>query len=150
VWFTEHGGNRITQFLPTDDTFHQHPLPTKQAFPFGIIYQSNRVWFVEHVANSIGTFDPATGSFDSFSIPNNSSDVQLLAVDQAGNVWFTLPASNVVGVLTPTTSSLQLSTNSSNGNLIQIAIITALVISALTVVSFVLGRKRMKHKIRRR
>ncbi len=153
VWFSEHGGNRITQFIPANDTFHQHPLPTERAFPFGITYQSNRVWFVEHVANSIATFDPTTGSFNSFPIPNNSSDVQLLAVDQAGNVWFTLPASNVLGVLTPSTSSLQLTSNSNNGNFIQIAVIAAVAIVGLVIgVSSVRRRilRKMKHKIRRR
>ncbi|HYW00823.1 MAG TPA: copper resistance protein CopC [Candidatus Acidoferrum sp.] len=150
VWFTEHGGNRITQFILANDTFHQHPLPTERAFPFGITYQSNRVWFVEHVANSIATFDPTTGSFNRFPIPNNSSDVQLLAVDQAGNVWFTLPASNVLGVLTPTTSSLQLTSNANNNNFIQIAVIAAVAIAGLTIASLLLGRRRMKRKIRHR
>ena len=148
VWFTEHGGNRITHFIVVNDTFYQYPIPTNEAFPFGIYYQSNRVWFVEHIANAIGTFDPATGSFASFSIPNNSSDVQLLVVDKAGNVWFTLPASNVLGVLTSSTSSLQLVPNSNNGSFISLAVIAAVVTAAVTIVSFILGRRRMMRKAR--
>jgi len=76
--------------------------------------------------------------------------VQLLAVDQAGNVWFTLPASNVLGVLTPTTSSLQLTSNANDNNFIQIAVIAAVAIAGLTITSLLLGRRRMKHKIRNR
>lgn len=148
VWFTEHGGNRITHFNVVNDTFYQYPIPTNEAFPFGIFYQSNRVWFVEHIANAIGTFDPATGTFASFSIPNNSSDVQLLAVDKAGNVWFTLPASNVLGVLTSSTSSLQLAPNSNNGSFISLATIAAVVTAVVTIASFILGRRRMKRKVR--
>ena len=152
VWFTEHAGNRITEFHVTNQTFQSYTIPTPQAFPFGITYHANRIWFVEHIANAIGSFDLATGTFSNFPVPNNSSDVQLLSVDQAGNVWFTLPATNVLGVLTSTTSSLQLTSNTNNSMFTQLALVAAIGIGASSIAAFVLGRKRMERKagLRRR
>ena len=106
---------------------------------------------MEHIANAIGSLDLATHAFSNFAIPNNSSDVQLLSVDQAGNVWFTLPASNVLGVLTSTTSSLQLVSNANNSSdFIQLALIAAVIVGSVTITALVLGQRRMKHKSRTR
>jgi copper transport protein len=146
VWFTEHAGNRITQFNVINQTFQSYTIPTPQAFPFGITYHANRIWFVEHIANAIGSLDVATGTFSNFPVPNNSSDVQLLSVDQAGNIWFTLPATNVLGVLTSTTSPLQLSANPNNSSFTQLALVAGIVIAASSVVAFVMGRERMERK----
>jgi streptogramin lyase/putative copper export protein/methionine-rich copper-binding protein CopC len=146
VWFTEHAGNRLTEFHVANQTFQSYAIPTPQAFPFGITYHANRIWFVEHIANAIGSLDLATGTFSNFPVPNNSSDVQLLAVDSAGNVWFTLPAANVLGVLTSTNSSLQLISNSNNGAFTQLALAVAILVAASTTGAFVLGRRRMEHK----
>jgi streptogramin lyase/putative copper export protein/methionine-rich copper-binding protein CopC len=146
VWFTEHAGNRITEFHATNQTFQSYTIPTPQAFPFGIAFHANRVWFVEHIANAIGSLDLGTGTFSNFPVPNNSSDVQLLSVDQGGNVWFTLPASNVLGVLTSTTSPLQLTSISNNSSFTQLALVAAIVIAASSIVAFVVGRKRMERK----
>jgi streptogramin lyase len=146
IWFTEHAGNRITKFDAKTKSFHSYAIPTDQAFPFGITYHNNRLWFIEHIANAIGSLDPATDSFSNFPIPNNSSDVQLLSVDQAGNVWFTLPASNVLGVLTSTTSTLQLVSNSNNSDFIQLAVIATVIVGSASIVALVLGQRRMKRK----
>lgn len=147
VWFTEHAGNRITHFTSQNQTFRAYPIPTAQAFPFGIAYHNGRIWFVEHIANAIGNLDPVTGTFSNFPVPNNSSDVQLLSVDQSGNVWFTLPASNILGALTPTTSLLQLTPNTNNTPFTQLALVAALVIAASSLVAFIMGRKRMDRKM---
>ena len=150
IWFTEHAGNRITQFDAKNQTFHPHVIPTDHTFPFGITYQANRLWFVEHIANAIGSLDLVTGVFSNFPIPSNSSDVQLLSIDKGGNVWFTLPASNVLGVLTPTNSLLQLDSNSNSSDLIQPAIIAVLIIRPATIVGLILGQRRMKRRARGR
>lgn len=148
IWFTEHAGNRITRFDAKNQSFSSYAITTNQAFPFGITYHANRLWFVEHIANGIGSLDLATRTFSNFPIPNNSSDVQLLSVDQSGNVWFTLPASNVLGVLTSTTSNLQLVSNSNNSDFIQLAVIAAVVVGSASIVALVLGQRRMKRKVR--
>jgi streptogramin lyase/putative copper export protein/methionine-rich copper-binding protein CopC len=147
VWLTEHGGNRITRFDTTNQTFKNFPLSNNQAFPFGLaFYQQNRIWFVEHIGNAIATLDLTTGRVDTFSIPKPSSDVQLLAVDSKGNVWFTLPAVNVLGVLTSTTSGLQLETSSSSQTLTQIVIISSATIIVTVPVVLLLGQRRMRRK----
>ena len=148
IWFSEHAGNRITQFEVQNQTFRSYAIPTAQAFPFGITYHANRLWFVEHIANAIGSLDLATDTFSNFPIPNNSSDVQLLSTDQVGNVWFTLPASNVLGVLTPTVSTLQLVTTSDNSSFIRLATIAAVDIGLVSVAALILGQRRMKRKAR--
>ena len=148
VWFTEHAGNRITEFHVSNQTFQSYNIPTAQAFPFGIAYHANRIWFVEHISNAIGTLDPVTGVFSNFPVPNNSSDVQLLSVDQAGNVWVTLPASNVLVVLTPTTSTLQLTANPNNSTITQLALVAAIAVGSASIVAFLFGRRRMKRKAR--
>lgn len=150
IWFTEHAGNRITQFDLENQTFHTYVIPTDHAFPFGITYHANRLWFVEHIANAIGSLDLATGAFVNFPIPSNSSDVQLLSTDQGGNVWFTLPASNVLGVLTPTSSLLQLDPNSNSSDLTQLAVIAVIIIMTATIVGLFLGQRRMKRRARGR
>lgn len=150
IWFTEHAGNRITEFDPQKEIFHSYVVPNAEAYPFGLAYHDDRLWFVEHIANAIGSFDMAAGTFTNFPIPNNNSDVQLLAIDQVGNVWFTLPASNTFGVLTPTTSTLQLVTASNNSGFTYVAAATAIAIGAATVVAFILGQRRMRRKTRNR
>jgi virginiamycin B lyase len=148
IWFTEHAGNRITRFDAKNQSFSSYAIPTSQAFPFGITYHSNRLWFVEHIANAIGSFDLETHTFSNFPIPNNSSDVQLLSVDQAGNVWFTLPANNVLGVLTSPTSTLQLVPNSNNSDFAQLAVVAAVIVGAASMIALILGQRRMKRKAR--
>jgi streptogramin lyase/putative copper export protein len=147
IWFTEHAGNRITRFDAKNQSFSSYAITTNQAFPFGITYHANRLWFVEHIANAIGSLDLATHIFSNFPIPNNSSDVQLLSVDQSGNVWFTLPASNVLGVLTSATSTLQLVSNSNNSDFIQLAVVAAVIVGSASIVALVLGQRRMKRKV---
>jgi len=146
IWFTQHAGDRITQFDPKNQSFSSYPIPTNQAFPFGIAYHANTIWFVEHIANSIGSLDLATHTFSHFPVPNNMSDVQLLSVDQSGNVWFTLPATNVLGVLTSTTSPLQLVSNSNNAEFIQLSVVAAVIVGSATIAALVLGQRRMRHK----
>jgi len=147
VWITEHGGNRITMFDPTNQSFKSFQLSDDKAFPFGLaLYQKDRVWFVEHIANSIATLDLTTGRFDTFPIPNPTSDVQLLAVDSQGNVWFTLPASDVLGVLVPKTSSLELESNSNSGTLTQVVLILGAIIILAVPIVLVLGQRRMRRK----
>ena len=148
IWFTEHAGNRITQFDPKNQSFYSYTIPTKQAFPFGITYHANTIWFVEHIANAIGSLDLATHTFSSFPVPNNSSDVQLLSVDESGNVWFTLPASNVLGVLTSTTAALQLVSNTSNSDFVLVAVIAAVIVGLASIAALILGQRRMKRRAR--
>src|SRR5208337_3551227 len=148
IWFTEHAGNRITQFDPKNQSFQPYPIPTNQAFPFGITYHANTIWFVEHIANAIGSLDLSTHTFSNFPVPNNSSDVQLLSVDQLGNVWFTLPASNVLGVLTSTTSTLQLVSYANNSDFILLAVVAAVIVGSASIAALVLGQRRMKRKAR--
>ncbi len=150
IWFTEHAGNRITQFDLENQTFHTYVIPTDHAFPFGITYHANRLWFVEHIANAIGSLDLVTGAFVNFPIPSNSSDVQLLSTDQSGNVWFTLPASSVLGVLTPTSSVLQLDPNSNSSDFTKLAVIAVIIIMTATIVGLFLGQRRMKRRARGR
>jgi streptogramin lyase len=150
IWFTEHAGNRITKFDPQNQTFQSFTIPTAQAFPFGITYHAGRLWFVEHIANAIGNLDPATGTFSNFPIPNNSSDVQLLALDQAQNVWLTLPASNMLGALTPTTSTLQIAPAANNTGFVQLSLVAAIAVSSATIVAFIFGRRRMQHRAKLR
>ena len=148
IWFTEHAGNRITRFDAKNQSFQSYAIPTSQAFPFGITYHANRLWFVEHIANAIGSFDLETHTFSNFPVPNNSSDVQLLSVDQAGNVWFTLPANNVLGVLTSTTSALQLVSNSNNSDFVTTCGSCCSNCWGSKYVALVLGQRRMKRKVR--
>ena len=148
IWFTEHAGNRITQFVPKNQSFYSYTIPTNQAFPFGITYHANTIWFVEHIANAIGSLDLSTHTFSNFPVPNNMSDVQLLSVDQSGDVWFTLPASNVLGVLTSTTSTLQLVSTPNNSDFVQLAVIAAVIVGSASIAALVLGQRRMKRKAR--
>ncbi len=148
IWFTQHAGNRITQYDPKNQSFYSYTIPTPQAFPFGITYHANTIWFVEHIANALGSLDLSTHTFSNFPVPNNMSDVQLLSVDQSGNVWFTLPASNVLGVLTSTTSALQLVSNANNSDFVQLAVIVAVIVGSATIAALVLGQRRMKRKAR--
>lgn len=112
VWFTDHGANSFSAFIPQNSTWKQfwvNPptgvsfggVPIVQSLPAQIlIAEDGSVWLAEHQGNNMARFDPATGVLTEYEVPTRPlTETLWLALDENGNVWFTEYETGKIGVV---------------------------------------------------
>ncbi|HSA74571.1 MAG TPA: hypothetical protein VLE21_00100, partial [Candidatus Nitrosocosmicus sp.] len=89
IFISEHEGNAISVFDPITESFRQLPLNSKEALPFGMVFDKyHNLWIAEHLTNRITVMDPITGQQEGVEIPTPNPFVQYMTVDRTGQVWF--------------------------------------------------------------
>ncbi|MDN5845667.1 MAG: copper resistance protein CopC [Candidatus Nitrosocosmicus sp.] len=89
IFISEHEGNVISIFDPITETFRQLALNSKEALPFGMVFDKyHNLWIAEHLTNKITVMDPITGKQKRIDIPTSNPFVQYLTTDKTGQVWF--------------------------------------------------------------
>ncbi|MCL4518664.1 MAG: hypothetical protein M1587_05630, partial [Thaumarchaeota archaeon] len=112
VWFTDHGANSFSEFIPQNNTWRQfwvNPpigvsfggVPIAQSLPAQIqIDKNGNVWLAEHQGNRIARFDSSKGILTEYLVPTRPlTETLWLALDQNGNAWFTEHDTGKIGVL---------------------------------------------------
>ncbi len=81
-------------------TFHEFPIPTANAFPFGIAAgPDGNLWFAENGSNAIGRITPA-GAISEF--PVGTGGPEQIASGPDGDLWFTQElGTGQIGRITP-------------------------------------------------
>ncbi|MGD9671872.1 MAG: copper resistance protein CopC [Candidatus Nitrosocosmicus sp.] len=109
IFISEHEGNAISVFDPVTETFRQLPLDSKEALPFGMVFDKYRnLWIAEHLTNRITVMDPITGEQKGVEIPTPNPFVQYLTVDRTGQVWFAEQRGNALARIDTSIDSMPL------------------------------------------
>lgn len=89
IFISEHEGNTISIFDPNTETFRKLSLESKEALPFGMVFDKyHNLWIAEHLTDQITVMDPITGEQKGVEIPTSNPFVQYLTTDDTGQVWF--------------------------------------------------------------
>jgi copper transport protein len=121
IFISEHEGNAISIFDPITETFRQLAISSKEALPFGMVFDKyHNIWIAEHLTNEITVMNPITGEQREVEIPTSNPFVQYLTTDKAGQVWFAEQRGNALARIDTSINSLPISSQSStlpnNGN----------------------------------
>lgn len=110
IFISEHEGNAISIFDPITETFRQLALDSKEALPFGMVFDKyQNLWIAEHLTNEITVMDPITGEQRGVEIPTSNPFVQYLTVDKTGQVWFAEQRGNALARVDTSINSIPLS-----------------------------------------
>lgn len=100
LWFTEFQGSKIGRLTP-EGRLTEFPLPTEDAFPFGITAgPDGAVWFVESGADRIGRIT-RDGKIWEWPIPTENSSPLEITLGPDRNLWFTEYLAGKIGRITP-------------------------------------------------
>jgi len=109
IFISEHEGNGISVFNPITETFRQLPLNSKEALPFGMVFDKyHNLWIAEHLTNRLTVMDPITGEQKGVEIPTPNPFVQYLSVDGTGQVWFAEQRGNALARIDTDVDSMSL------------------------------------------
>ena len=100
-WLAEFSAGAIAQFIPSNQTFRQYPLPGTGHLPAYVTVDSKgMVWFSDQGGHgAIWMFDPNDRNFTEHLTPCGFSDPVGVQVDVSGNVWFAEDSCNALGEL---------------------------------------------------
>jgi copper transport protein len=110
IFISEHEGNAISIFNPITESFRQLALDSKEALPFGMVFDKyGNLWIAEHLTNRITVMEPITGEQIGVEIPTSNPFVQYLTVDETGQVWFAEQRGNALARIDTSINSIPLS-----------------------------------------
>lgn len=85
-----------------------YPIPTPNAFPYGIVTDKNdNVWFAEFHGSKVAKLDPKTGKITEYDSPTQPALIRRLNVDSDGTtIWFGLFSAGKLEKLDPATGKI--------------------------------------------
>ena len=99
IWFTLQGGNRIG-FLKTDSgDVKLHPVPTKQARPYGLIMRNDQPWVTLFGSHKLATV--IDGKVQEIPLPRKEARPRRLDTTPDGMIWYVDYAKGYLGRYNP-------------------------------------------------